>query len=60
MRKINIPAGSDVSAGTFRCTKCEYEIRMKSSTSIPPCPKCKNGEWESITGVGDAVEDPYP
>lgn len=34
-----IPAGSDVSAGTYRCTNCGNEITMDSQSSIPPLPR---------------------
>lgn len=54
-----IPAGSDVSAGTYRCTNCGNEITMGSQKSIPPCPECSNGEWETVRG-GDAAGDPHP
>ena len=54
-----VPAGSDVSAGTYRCTKCGNQIDVGSSKSLPPCPSCGNGEWETVTG-GDSARDPYP
>jgi len=54
-----VPAGSDVSSGTYHCTNCGNEIEMSSQTHIPPCPSCGNGEWETVSG-GDSVKDPYP
>ena len=54
-----IPTGSDVRAGTYRCTECGYEISVQSVDSLPPCPSCANNSWEPVTG-GDAAEDPYP
>jgi hypothetical protein len=54
-----VPAGSDVSAGTYRCSECGYELSVDSTRSLPPCPKCANGEWRTLTG-GDSVDDPYP
>jgi predicted RNA-binding Zn-ribbon protein involved in translation (DUF1610 family) len=54
-----IPSGSDVSAGTYACTRCDYELRTQSTTHLPPCPSCGNGEWATQTG-GDSVADPYP
>jgi predicted nucleic acid-binding Zn-ribbon protein len=54
-----VPAGSDVSAGTYRCTNCGNTIEMGSQTHIPPCPSCGGGEWETVSG-GDSVHDPYP
>jgi lipopolysaccharide biosynthesis regulator YciM len=54
-----VPAGSDVSAGTYRCTKCGNQIDVGSSKSLPPCPSCGNGQWETVTG-GDSARDPYP
>jgi len=40
-----VPAGSDVSAGTYRCTSCGYELDVQSTQHLPPCPECANGEW---------------
>lgn len=54
-----IPSGSDVSAGTYRCTNCGNEITTGSVKSLPPCPQCSSNSWEAVTG-GDAAEDPYP
>jgi predicted nucleic acid-binding Zn-ribbon protein len=54
-----VPAGSDVSAGTYRCTECGNQIDVASSKSLPPCASCGNGEWETVSG-GDSVNDPYP
>jgi hypothetical protein len=54
-----VPAGSDVSAGTYRCTQCGYELDVSSTRHLPPCPKCANGSWQTLSG-GDSVEDPYP
>ncbi len=54
-----VPAGSDVSAGTYRCTNCGYELVVSSVRSLPPCPSCENGEYATVSG-GDSVEDPYP
>ena len=54
-----IPAGSDVSAGTYSCTDCGYELSTESTESLPPCPACSNGEWSSLSG-GDSGDDPYP
>jgi predicted nucleic acid-binding Zn-ribbon protein len=46
-----VPAGSDVSAGTYRCTNCGNTIDVGSSQSLPPCPSCNNGEWQSVSGA---------
>ena len=54
-----VPAGSDVSAGTYRCTQCGYKLDVGSTQHLPPCPSCQNGEWATVTG-GDAADDPYP
>jgi Zn finger protein HypA/HybF involved in hydrogenase expression len=54
------PVGSDVSAGTYRCTNCGYELTVQSVESLPPCPKCAGpNEWQSVSG-GDSSQDPYP
>ena len=52
-----VPAGSDVSAGTYRCTECGYELSVQSTQSLPPCPKCSSGSWSTQSG-GDSVNDP--
>lgn len=55
-----IPIGSDVSAGTYQCTNCGYELEVQSVKHLPPCPKCDgSGEWTALSG-GDSVDDPYP
>jgi predicted nucleic acid-binding Zn-ribbon protein len=54
------PVGSDVSAGTYRCTNCGYELDTGSVVSLPPCPNCEGPyAWEALTG-GDSADDPYP
>jgi predicted RNA-binding Zn-ribbon protein involved in translation (DUF1610 family) len=54
------PIGSDVSAGTYRCTNCGNEITVQSVDSLPPCPSCGGSNlWEAISGA-DSVADPYP
>jgi Zn finger protein HypA/HybF involved in hydrogenase expression len=60
MKKDHVPAGSDVSAGTYECTECKSKIKVPSVSSLPPCAKCNNGDWKVISGVGDAKNDPYP
>jgi rubrerythrin len=54
-----VPAGSDVSAGTYRCTNCGYELQVGSTNNLPPCPSCSNGHYETLSG-GDSKDDPYP
>jgi predicted nucleic acid-binding Zn-ribbon protein len=54
-----VPAGSDASAGTYRCTQCGNTIDVGSTESLPPCPECGNGQWETVSG-GDSTQDPYP
>ena len=53
-----VASGSDVSAGTYRCTNCGYRLQVDSTTNMPPCPECMNGKWKTESG-GDSVEDPY-
>ncbi len=44
-------SGREVSAGTYRCTKCVYEMRIVSSGNLlPPCPSCRNGQWHRLKG----------
>jgi predicted nucleic acid-binding Zn-ribbon protein len=54
-----VPAGSDVSAGTYKCTSCGNEVTVGSTKHLPPCPSCGNGEYQTLSG-GDSVKDPYP
>jgi predicted RNA-binding Zn-ribbon protein involved in translation (DUF1610 family) len=54
-----VPAGSDVSSGTYNCTQCGYELSVGSTKHLPPCPSCGNAEWNTKSG-GDAAADPYP
>ena len=35
-----VPAGSDVSAGTYKCTQCGNELTVGSTDHLPPCPSC--------------------
>lgn len=34
-----VPAGSDASAGTYKCTNCGYELKVGSTKNLPPLPK---------------------
>jgi predicted nucleic acid-binding Zn-ribbon protein len=54
-----VPAGSDVSAGTYKCTSCGNTVAISSTQSLPPCPSCGNGSWDTLSG-GDSSQDPYP
>lgn len=54
-----VPAGSDVSAGTYRCTTCGYERDVDSTRHLPSCPRCDNGSWAIVNGW-DSVDGPYP
>ena len=54
-----VPAGSDVSAGTYQCTNCGLKLEVESTRHLPPCPECDNGSWYTFSG-GDSVHDPYP
>jgi hypothetical protein len=54
-----VPAGSDVSSGTYRCTNVTTRSRWSRGVTSPPCPSCGNGEWNTVRG-GDSVNDPYP
>lgn len=61
MLKNEVPYGSDVSSGTYKCPNCGRTISVQSVTSLPPC-ACGGPKhyWIAKTGVGDAVNDPYP
>lgn len=65
MHKDKIPTGSDVSSGTFQCSRhADMIITVPSVSSLPPCQKCvQEGvptKWKRLTGCGDAKNDPYP
>jgi hypothetical protein len=49
-----VPAGSDGSAGTYRCTSCHSELVVASAQSLPPCPNCGHGQWDTV----DSKDDP--
>lgn len=54
-----VPAGSDVSSGTYQCTGCGNQIDVGSTKHLLPCPSCGNGRWETVSG-GDSITDPHP
>ena len=54
-----VSAGSDVSAGTYRCTSCGTRLEVGSTKHLPSCPSCGNGEFEDVSG-GEGVHDRYP
>jgi DNA-directed RNA polymerase subunit RPC12/RpoP len=55
-----VPAGSEVSAGTYRCTYCGTELKVAIGTdSLPPCPECQGTSLETMSR-DDGLEDQYP
>jgi hypothetical protein len=48
-----VPAGSNVSSGTYRCTNCGHKMDVGWTDQLPPCPDCNNPEWETLSG-GDS------
>jgi Zn finger protein HypA/HybF involved in hydrogenase expression len=54
-----VPAGGHVSAGTYRCVTCGYELDVECTRHLPPCPTCGTARWYTVSG-GDSVIDPYP
>jgi hypothetical protein len=40
-------------------TQCGYELQVGSTKHLPPCPRCSNGSYDTVTG-GDAAANPYP
>ena len=44
------PVGSDVSAETYRCTNCGYELDTRGRDELPVCPDCKSAEgWDVLS-----------
>jgi len=43
-----VPTGSDVSAGTYRCTNCGETLTMQSEQSLLPCPYCNGTSFETV------------
>lgn len=39
-------SGEITSAGTLRCIACGYDIHMKKTGRVPPCPKCHTTEFK--------------
>ncbi|EHB5529372.1 TPA: hypothetical protein RQL08_004385 [Vibrio vulnificus] len=65
VKRKNVPYGSDVSAGTYKCSDCGKIYSNQSKTSLPPCPNFSKTPhplraWDILTGQGDATKDPYP
>lgn len=69
MQKDLIPYGSDTSSGEYKCADCGYVFTKSSNTSLPVCPVSNRQDnkithtlkaWKSLSGQGDAKEDPYP
>jgi predicted nucleic acid-binding Zn-ribbon protein len=52
-----VPTGSDVAAGTYRCTGCGYPLQVGSSEHLSPCPSCHSRFWDALTD-GDSPPDP--
>ena len=55
-----VPAGSDVSAGTYSCTSCHYKLDLDSTRHLPPCPRCGNGKWHTVTGGDPPLTQKHP
>jgi predicted nucleic acid-binding Zn-ribbon protein len=53
-----VPTGSDVAAGTYRCTGCGYPLQVGSSKHLSPCPSCRNRSWDKLTD-SDPSQDPF-
>ncbi|MBG5927561.1 hypothetical protein I5E83_10395 [Providencia rettgeri] len=69
MQKDSIPYGSDTSSGEYMCADCGYIIKKPSNKSLQVCPMSNvkddpvphvKNAWISLSGQGDAPEDPYP
>src|SRR3954451_5167049 len=49
-----VPAGSDVSSGTYKCRNCGHELEVASPNTLRPCPSCHNGQYKTLSG-GDSA-----
>jgi DNA-directed RNA polymerase subunit RPC12/RpoP len=54
-----VPAGSDVSPGTYSCTNCGYKLEVDPTRRLPSCPSCFNRTWHMVTG-GRPRKRPLP
>lgn len=43
-----IPAGSEVSAGTYKCARCGYRMLAGTTKRLPICPQCGNDHYLDI------------
>lgn len=54
-----IPAGSEASAGTYRCTNCGYELQVGSTQHLPPCPPARTANG-TLPPEATAASTPTP
>lgn len=63
--KPSVHYGWDVSAGTYACADCGYEMSLESATSLPPCPQYifsrhTRHSWRVLSSQGEATGSPHP
>lgn len=45
MEKIVLTSGTEVEAGTYKCTKCGIEIKVTEKSKLSDCQNCGNDQW---------------
>ena len=55
----SVPAGSEVTSGTYTCLACGYKFHVALAAHLPPCPSCGSSSYHTASG-GDAASEPEP
>jgi Zn finger protein HypA/HybF involved in hydrogenase expression len=45
-----VPAGSDVSSGTYTCTECGFKLHVATTQHLPSCPACESSAFYTASG----------
>jgi hypothetical protein len=49
------PIPNRVSAGSYRCTECDSEVKVAPDQTLPPCLICKSYSWEPLEAAQEPV-----
>ena len=55
-QRERISLGSDVCAGTYRCTACGNKVKVASLDRLALRPRCYNHHWVAVSG-GNAAQE---